>query len=118
MVQPFDLVAPGGPDNVWLVEVADRDVDRWVDEVLASEPEVERDDEGLRVRWASPASGEIAFGSTGPFTVDGEEVQIADFPRHESRWASVDRLARRYDVRTPEGRLTLDFERGTRAISG
>jgi hypothetical protein len=118
MVEPFDLVAAGGPDNVWVVEVADRDVDRWVDDVLGSEPEVDRDPDGFRVRWASPASGDIAFGSTGPFTVAGDEVPIADFPRHESRWATVDRLARRYEVRTPEGRLALDFDRGTRSISG
>jgi hypothetical protein len=118
MVEPFDLVAAGGPDNVWVVEVADRDVDQWVDDVLGSEPEVDRDPDGFRVRWASPASGDIAFGSTGPFTVAGDEVPIADFPRHESRWATVDRLARRYEVRTPEGRLALDFDRGTRSISG
>jgi hypothetical protein len=118
MVEPFDLVAAGGPDNVWVVEVADRDVDRWVDDVLGSEPEVDRDPDGFRVRWASPASGDIAFGSTSPFTVAGDEVPIADFPRHESRWATVDRLARRYEVRTPEGRLALDFDRGTRSISG
>jgi len=116
MVKPFDLVASGGPDNVWVVEVADRDVDGWIDEVLASEPEVARDGEGFRVRWASPAAGDLSFGSTGPFTVAGDEVPVADFPRHESRWATVDRLARRYDVRTPDGRLTLDFERGTRSI--
>jgi hypothetical protein len=117
MVQPFDLVAAGGPDNVWVVEVADRRVERWIDQVLDSEPEVERDDDGFRVRWASPTAGEIAFGSTGAFTVAGDEVALADFPRHESRWASVDRLARRYDVRTPDGRLTLDFDRGTRSVS-
>jgi hypothetical protein len=119
MVEPFDLVAEGGPDNVWVVEVADAttgDVDGWVEAVLDSEPGVERDDEGFRVRWTSPAAGDVAFGSTGPFTVDDEEAPLADFPRHESRWASVDRLARRYDVRTPDGRLSLDFERGTRTV--
>ena len=110
-------MAAGGPDNVWVVEVADGDVDGWVDDVLGAEPEVDRDAEGFRVQWASPAAGDIAFGSTGPFTVRGDEVTIGDFPRHESQWASVDRLARRYEVRTPEGRLRLDFDRGTRSIS-
>jgi hypothetical protein len=117
--QPFDLVAEGGPDNVWLVEVADRstgDVDAWVAAVLASEPAVERDDDGFVVRWTSPAAGDLRFGSTGPFTVGGEEVPLGDFPRHESQWATVDRLATRYDVRTPDGRLTLDFDRRTRAV--
>jgi hypothetical protein len=119
MEQPFDLVAEGGPDNVWVVEVADAstgDVDAWVAAVLASEPAVERDGEGFVVRWTSPAAGDLRFGSTGPFTVGGEEVPLGDFPRHESRWARVDRLATRYDVRTPEGRLTLDFDRRTRTV--
>jgi hypothetical protein len=119
MRQPFDLVAEGGPDNVWVVEVADRstgDVDAWAAAVVASEPAVERDDDGFVVRWTSPAAGDLRFGSTGPFTVGGEEVPLGDFPRHESQWATVDRLATRYDVRTPDGRLTLDFDRRTRAV--
>ena len=118
MVRPFDLVASGGPDNVWVVEVADQDVDRWMADVVAAEPDVERDDDGFRVRWTSPAWGGVGFGSTGPFTVAGEEVALGDFPRHESRWATVDRLASRYEVRTPEADLILDFQRGTRSFRG
>jgi hypothetical protein len=120
MTKPFDLVAEGGPDNVWIVEVADGlggpggDLDAWAAAVTGATVAVERDDAGFRVRWASPSAGEVGFGSTGPLTVGGVEVALGDFPRHESAFATVDRLATTYDVDTGGARLSLDFDRRTR----
>ena len=85
--------------------------------MTASPPDVERDDDGFTVSWTSPSAGEISFGSTGPFTVDGEDQPLADFPRHESAFGTVDRLARRYRLRTDGARLDLDFEQATRVRS-
>ena len=39
MVQPFDLVAEGGPDNVWIVEVGTRDEDGDLDAFLDARDE-------------------------------------------------------------------------------
>jgi hypothetical protein len=119
--QPFDLVAPGGPDNVWIVEVGDADTassfDDFVAQVMAAEPDVARDDEGFTVAWTSPTSGDVAFGSTGPFTVDGEEQAIGEFPRHESKWGTIDRLATAYEVKSDGAALALDFDAATREVS-
>jgi hypothetical protein len=68
------------------------------------------------VDWTSPSAGALAFGSTGPFTVDGEERPLADFPRHESRFGTVERLAKRYVLESDGARLDLDFARMTRTI--
>ncbi|MCB0963901.1 MAG: hypothetical protein KDA98_11475 [Acidimicrobiales bacterium] len=118
MTEPFDLVAEGGPDNVWVCEVgeaADGSFDEWADAIVATEPEVTEVDDGFEVSWSSPSSGEVAFGSTAPFTVDGEEVAQADFARHESEFATIDHLDTTYAYATPSATLELDFEAMTRS---
>lgn len=120
MVKPFDLVAEGGPDNVWIVEVGERSdgpFDAWTASVSAGEPQVERDDAGFTVAWASPSAGEVAFGSTGAFMVAGAEVPIADFPRHDSAFGTVDHLATTYGFATSTATLDLDFAAQTRTVA-
>ncbi len=120
MVKPFDLLAEGGPDNVWIVEVGERSDGTFADwrrSVLASPPAVERDAAGFTVRWTSPSSGAVSFGSTGPFSVGCRTVPIADFPRHESSFGRVSHLATRYALAGRNGRLELDFARRTRKVS-
>ena len=63
MVKPFDLVAEGGPDNVWLVEVGSDSggtLDDFVAALTAAEPSVVRDDTGQLVAcplYAHPGAG-------------------------------------------------------------
>ena len=119
LVKPFDLVANGGPDNVWVVEVGEKvdgDFASWRTRVTATEPTVERTAEGFTVRWASPSSGDITFGSIGDFTVEGQVQPLADFPRHTSRFGTVDRLATTYELASDDARLQLDFEQQTRTV--
>jgi hypothetical protein len=122
MEQPFDLVAEGGPDNVWIVEVGDSttadSLEAFVADITASDPQVTRDDEGFEVTWTSPTSGEVRFGSTGAFTVDGEEQALDGFPRHESRWGTVDPFTTAFELKGEGSSLTLDFEQGTRQVTG
>jgi hypothetical protein len=121
LTQPFDLVAEGGADNVWIVEVGDATTvdsfDDFVTGVLATEPTVERNDEGFTVAWTSPSGGEVTFGSTAPFTVDGTEVPLGDYPRHDSMLGTVDRLATRFVLGGEEAELELDFDAWTRDVS-
>ena len=116
--QPFDLVAEGGPDNVWIVEVGDELVAdsfaAFMAGITRSGPVVTRDNAGFTVAWRSPTSGEVTFGSTAPFTVDGQEQSLGDFPRHESRWGTVDRLATTFSLRGDGATLALDFDSPSR----
>ncbi|MCC5951450.1 MAG: hypothetical protein JJU45_05075 [Acidimicrobiia bacterium] len=120
MEEPYDLVAEGGPDNVWIVEVGDPSVagsfEEWMAAVTASEPQVERDDDGFTVAWESPTSGEVTFGSTAAFTVDGAEQPIGDFPRHESQWGTVESLDTTFELESDDATLELDFATGTRTV--
>ncbi|MGI9600278.1 MAG: hypothetical protein ACR2QE_00205 [Acidimicrobiales bacterium] len=119
MVLPFDLVAPGGPDNVWITEVGTDDdgtFDDFVASTTSSDPTITRTAEGFDVAWHSPTNGLLTFGWDAPFVVDGNEQQITDFPRHDSRWGHVDRLATQYDLRHGRHVLELDFDARTRKV--
>jgi hypothetical protein len=122
MERPYDLVALGGPDNVWIVEVGDSStadsLNAFVAEVTAAEPKVTRGDDGFEVTWTSPTSGDLRFGSTGSFTVDGKEQQLKDFPRHGSRWGTVDHASRSFELKGEDAALTLDFKAMTRRVDG
>lgn len=121
MVQPFDLVAAGGPDNVWIVEVGTTDeyptLDDFSAALAASEPVVERTEEGFTVAWGSPSAGPVTFGSTAPFTVAGEEVPLDGFPRHESPFGTTDHLDPTFTLEPGGSRLALDFEAMTRDLA-
>ncbi|MEZ5168022.1 MAG: hypothetical protein R2695_16605 [Acidimicrobiales bacterium] len=120
MVEPFDLVAEGGADNVWLVEVGtevDSSFDEFVAAVTAADPEVEGDGPAATVRWTSPSAGEISFGWDAPLVVAGAEQPVGDFPRHDSPWGTIDRLATTYRLAIGDQVLELDFDEGTRSVS-
>ena len=119
MTKPFDLIAEGGPDNVWIVEVGDASLGSfatWRRAITAHAP-VAASTADKTVTWESPTSGTVAFGWTKPFTVDGKAQPLADFPRHESAFAHVDRLATRYRIHGDGSSLSLDFDLGTRSVS-
>ena len=118
--QPFDLVAKGGADNVWIVEVGDassaKSFPAFMEAIRKSAPSVERDKAGFKVAWRSPTSGALTFGSTAPFTVGGKQQILGEFPRHESRWGKVDRLATKFSLRGDTALLALNFDAWSRAV--
>jgi hypothetical protein len=120
MTKPFDLVAEGGPDNVWIVEVgsdAGGPLDGFVNAVTAIEPSVVRDEAGFAVSWTSPSSGIIDFSSTGKFFVEGEEQPLSDHPRHESPWGGIDHLSRQYNLTAGSSTWACDFDAMTRELA-
>ncbi len=120
MTKPFDLVAEGGPDNVWIVEVGNDDggsLDDFVNAVTAIEPSVVRDDTGFDVSWTSPSSGIVDFSSTGAFLVEGVDAPITGFPRHESPWGSVEHRSRQYNLVGTGSTWSCDFDAMTRSVS-
>lgn len=122
--QPFDLVADGGADNVWIVEVgnddgngAGDDFEEFVASITAAEPEVGRDDVGFVVGWTSPSAGAIEFSSTGAFVVAGSEQPTADHPRHESPWGTVEHESMLYELTDRTNVWSVDFDSASRSVS-
>jgi hypothetical protein len=129
MVAPFDLIADGGPDNVWIVECG-RAADwgsfaAFQSAIRASQVSVNPVTEGLpeeavppffEVSYRSPSLGALSFGWESPLVVDGEEIPISGYPRYDNPWSqvafqSVDQLI--HDWKT-DTLLLHNFERGWR----
>jgi hypothetical protein len=113
LTRPFDLVAPGGADNVWIVECGS--AARWGSfeafraAILAAPVQVtKRPGPVFRVSqfdvaFESPSQGLLVFGSEGPFTVRGEEVPLHGGPRMENPWVRWERGASRVVARDAGG---------------
>ncbi len=124
----FDLVADGGADNVWIVEVAQEadwgSFEEFVDAIADAEVEVTPlgtdgvISKGFDVVYESPQQGRVSFGWAGPLTVDGAEVALRDYPRMENRWAQVEHGASEIELHDGDYGLVLDFDAGTRTLIG
>ena len=121
MVKPFDLVAKGGPDNVWIVEVGtaqtDGDLESFMSSVRRHDPQVTHLSDGFDVKWISPSSGQVEFANTGPFKVKGKSQPLAGFPRHDSPWGTVDHLSNQYALRSEKSRWIADFSTLSRRVA-
>src|SRR5262245_15612877 len=130
MVQPFDLLAEGGADNVWLVEcgrAADWDsFDAFRGAIaraaltVTPRPSTEPSplSAGFDVVYESPSQGRITFGSTGDFTVGGRVVPLRDFPRFDNPFAQVRFPAAQIDLAHDGYALHLDFSTPSRVVLG
>jgi len=125
LTQPFDLVADGGADNVWIVEVGreadDGSFTRFRDELTAAPVAVTRegsDPVRHRVEFTSPQEGKLVYtvtqGAPGELRVDGKRVGIRDYRRVDAPWAQVAFRAPDYVVEHDGAGLELDFAAGTR----
>jgi hypothetical protein len=122
MVRPFDLVATGGADNVWIVEVARRadagSFATFVDRIAAAEVAVDAvDPTAQKVRYRSPSQGLLEFSHHGDLVVDGTIVPLGDHPRLGSPWGEVCHLGRFLALTEGDRSLAIDFEKGTREVS-
>ena len=122
---PFELLAPGGADNVWVLEVGD--VDRWgsfeafVEAVTAARVDVESHGWsatgghlGFLVTYASPGEGTLRLDATARLEVDGEEVAVRGYPRFDNPFASVPSGEPRIRIADDEGGVVLDLAAGRR----
>lgn len=128
MVKPFDLIAEGGADNVWLVECgraadwgsfdAFRNAIMQASVAVTPRPSTEPSplSAGFDVRYDSPSQGPVTFGSTGDFTVGGQVIALRDFPRFDNPFAQVAFPAAQIDVGYDGYALHLDFSTPSRVV--
>lgn len=125
LTEVFELVAPGGPDNVWILEVGD--VDRWEDfdrfAAAIADADVTVVDHGwgddgahagFDVGYTSPAEGRLELGWAGPLRVDGQEVAIDGYPRFENPFSTVPEGGTVVPITDAVDGFTLDLAAGTR----
>jgi hypothetical protein len=135
LTEPFDLLAPGGAENVWVVEVgaagdwpdAADPFAAFVDAVTGADIEAEQvqcpdslgpcELEGFTVRYDSPTEGlvEVAAGNTigqapPSLTVAGDDIGLDGYPRHATPWSQAEMAGRVYDITADGWTLHLDFD--------
>lgn len=128
LTENHDLVAPGGADNVWLVQVGElgsaasdgsdgqyASFGAFQEAVSGSAIEVDAPEAGFDVTWSAPGEGELAFAWSGPLTVDGTEVAIDDYPRMDNPHVTVDDQV--WHIDADGATLTLDTENWTRTVA-
>ncbi len=126
---PFDLVAQGSAENVWIIECGS--AAQWesfadFQAMIAAAPVTtaavaDRDGDGFpdgySVVYDSPSVGTMEFDWHGPLVVQGQPVPIADYPRFDNPFVTTAFGATRYDVRYGEQSLLLDFATAERRVS-
>lgn len=125
LVEDFDLVAEGGADNVWIVELGD--VDRWgsfdafceaiaAAQVQVADPgwNVGGAHPGFDVRFDSPAEGLVESGPDAPLVVHGEAVPLTHDWRFDNPYSSVRRGDTTVEVRDEHGGWRMDLVSGRR----
>ncbi len=118
---PFDLVAEGSAENVWIVEVGN--ASRWgsfdafraaigaaeVEATPVADQGGDGHPDGYAVRYVSPSQGEITFDWNGPLVVAGREVPLADHPRFDNPYVTTPFGSTLYEIEHETYRLVLDF---------
>lgn len=126
---PFDLVASGGADNVWIVEVGSAAdwgsfaafraaVGSAFVDVRSLGPSTQGVSPGYDVTYASPSAGELAFGWTAPLTVDGNVESQQAFGRFDDPWAQVPFTSQQVSIAAAPYSVALDFAAKTRVVRG
>jgi hypothetical protein len=125
LTQPFDLVAEGGANNAWVVEVGDvtgwDSFDAFTAAITGAPVEVtdlgvgaDGLPQGFDVAYDSPTEGRIAFSSTGPLMVDDDEVPLHGSDRFDNPFGTTGDAEPMVRVGDGEATLTLDTEHWTR----
>jgi hypothetical protein len=97
------------PDNIWICEMGTAaqwgSLSGFADAVAYAAVACQ----GLHVDYESPSLGKVSFGYTGPLSVAGEEVQLADYPRFDNIYCKAALGVRTYTIERAGERLVWDF---------
>lgn len=123
LTKAYDLVAEGGPDNVWITEVGDAarwgSFDAFVEAVRGARVEVTEEgtaaDRRLEVAYASPGEGALSFGSTGPLLAAGAIVDLHPGVRMDNPYTRVARGQPRWQISAGGAHLEIDLATGVRS---
>jgi hypothetical protein len=129
LVERFELVAGGGPENVWILEVGDvgsaSSFESFCAAVAGAAVEVtdhgwgeDGGHLGFDVTYESPAEGRLALSADGELRVDGEVVPTSGYPRFDNRFTSVGEGEPVVRIDDGEGpAFVLDLGAGRRSLA-
>lgn len=106
-----------GRQNVWVVQMGRAAVDGPFADFIEAVTSAPLTIEGLHVAYESPSSGQFTYGWDAPFTRNGAEISLRDYPRFDNPYTrSAEYGTGVYEFADANGRLYLDFANNKRII--
>ncbi len=123
---PFDLVAGGSAENVWIVEIGNVDnfgsFEAFKQAISGTSvqvtPRSDTDEDGLGdgfdVTYVSPSQGTMTFGWESPLKVEGAEIPQSGFDRFDNPFVTSEFDSGHYEIAIGNKHLTLDHDKAIR----
>jgi hypothetical protein len=111
-----EVIAPG-KKNIWICQLGRRVDDGSFDEFVEQISSARLEFSGLTVLFNSPGNGLVEFGWECPLIVDGESVQLHDYPRYDNPYVGAEFDPRELHIRAGGAELRLNASGGTREVS-
>jgi len=83
-----EVIAPG-KRNIWICELGRRATDGEFTEFVARIAEAPVSTDRSSVFYQSPSQGRLKFGWNGDLTVNGQPIQLDDYPRYDNPYAQA-----------------------------
>jgi hypothetical protein len=103
-----------GKQNIWLCQLGRRSVDGSFDNFMQSILDAKLVTYDMNVEFHSPSNGVVKFGWEGPLTVDGNVVEVENYPRYDNPYVQAEFDPNEILVRANEKELYLNWETGRR----
>jgi hypothetical protein len=110
-----EVIAPG-KQNIWICQLGRKAVDGPFEEFNQSILNAKLITNGTDVAFHSPGNGIVKFGWEGPLTIDGEVVDLEDYPRYDNPYVKAEFDPNKIYIKANEKALYLDWESVERRI--
>jgi hypothetical protein len=108
-----EIIADGA-QNIWLCQLGRKADDGAFEQFIAAIRSAELNFSELNVEYRSPGNGLVRFGWEGPFSVDGVEIPLHDYPRYDNPYVQAEFDPTEIRVAAGERELYLNWGTGER----
>ena len=108
-----EIIVPG-KQNIWLCQMGREAQDGTFAEFVENISAAEVTFSGMNVQYRSPGNGLVRFGWESPFSVDGVNIPLYDYPRYENPYVRAQFDPTEININNGEHRLYLNWKTGER----
>jgi hypothetical protein len=105
-----------GSQNIWICQMGGRAVDGSFEEFRQRILDAKLATDGMTVEFHSPGNGVVRFGWHGPLVLDGEIVELEDYPRYDNPYVQAEFDPTDIHVQAQGRELILSWETGERQV--
>jgi hypothetical protein len=114
---PQNEVISEGIKTIWICELGSTAEDGSFTDFLQKISAAEIHYGDLSVQYESPSQGRIEFGWTEPLMINGNHVQILDYPRYDNPYCQAEFWGTELEIALGRHWLLLDWDPGSRKLS-